>query len=130
MYKKIVNPETGRKVNIFGPTGKRVLKNYRNVLQHGGRCMKSSRCPNCNQSFVRGVDGTLLCQNCLKRYKYDIKSQKGCTEISDKKQAKLGPKCNWKKAIDENSGEPYYYDDGGSENCKTTWDAPDSFIEN
>ena len=32
-YKTIVNPETGRKVNINGTIGKRVLKKY---LRYGG----------------------------------------------------------------------------------------------
>jgi len=32
MYRKIVNPETGRKVNINGIIGKRVLRNYINLI--------------------------------------------------------------------------------------------------
>ena len=31
-YNYIRNPDTGRKVNIFGKTGKRVLKNYLKLL--------------------------------------------------------------------------------------------------
>ena len=32
MYKKIINPLTGRKVSIYGKTGKKILKNYLNIL--------------------------------------------------------------------------------------------------
>jgi hypothetical protein len=32
IYNKIVNPKTGRKVNIFGKIGKTVLKNYLNKI--------------------------------------------------------------------------------------------------
>ena len=34
MWNKIVNPETGRKVSVYGKTGQRVLKNY--LYQVGG----------------------------------------------------------------------------------------------
>ena len=34
MYKKIVNPKTGRKVNLHGKIGRLILKNY--LLQFGG----------------------------------------------------------------------------------------------
>ena len=37
MYSKITNPETGRKVNLFGKIGQQVLKNYINVM-NGGAC--------------------------------------------------------------------------------------------
>ena len=36
MWNKIVNPETGRKVNINGKIGKKVLKTYLNSLYGGG----------------------------------------------------------------------------------------------
>lgn len=35
MFDKIVNPETGRKVSIYGKIGKKVLKNYLNSLNGG-----------------------------------------------------------------------------------------------
>ena len=41
MYSKIINPETGRMVNVDGRLGKEILKNYLNVL-HGGASSKSS----------------------------------------------------------------------------------------
>ena len=37
MWNKIVNPETGRKVNINGIIGKRIIKNYFNNLYGGAR---------------------------------------------------------------------------------------------
>ena len=36
VYNKIVNPETGRLVNIRGRLGKRVLRNYLTILNGGG----------------------------------------------------------------------------------------------
>ena len=35
MYSKIVNPKTGRKVNINGSLGKSIIKNYLNFLKGG-----------------------------------------------------------------------------------------------
>ena len=35
MWKKIVNPETGRKVNLLGPIGQRVIRNYINNMKGG-----------------------------------------------------------------------------------------------
>ena len=35
MYDKIVNPKTGRKVNINGKLGRQILRNYLDVLQGG-----------------------------------------------------------------------------------------------
>ena len=35
MWNKIVNPETGRKVNVNGKIGKKVLKNYLNNINGG-----------------------------------------------------------------------------------------------
>jgi len=36
MYNSIINPITNRKVNIDGPLGRSILKNYLNYLQKGG----------------------------------------------------------------------------------------------
>lgn len=43
MYKKIVNPETGRKVSINNKIGKKILSNYINVLRGGKRIDGSFR---------------------------------------------------------------------------------------
>ena len=43
----IVNPETGRKVNINGLIGRRVIKNYIQRVQTGGFVRSSSRMPSC-----------------------------------------------------------------------------------
>ena len=37
MWNKIVNPKTGRKVNINGKIGKKVIKNYINNQSAGGK---------------------------------------------------------------------------------------------
>ena len=37
MYDKIMNPKTGRKVNINGKLGRQILRNYLDVLQGGAR---------------------------------------------------------------------------------------------
>ena len=44
MYKKIVNPETGRKVNINNKLGKKILSNYINLLR-GGKVHKTEVVP-------------------------------------------------------------------------------------
>ena len=36
MYKKILNPETGRYVNIKSSTGKKVLEKYKREIQKAG----------------------------------------------------------------------------------------------
>ena len=44
-YDRIVNPETGRYVSLYGPTGQRVINNYLNFYQSGGaNTPKSARC--------------------------------------------------------------------------------------
>ena len=35
-YKHIVNPVSGRKVNLFGNQGKKIINNYLKIIQHGG----------------------------------------------------------------------------------------------
>ena len=35
-YNHIVNPISGKKVNLFGNQGKKIINNYLNILQHGG----------------------------------------------------------------------------------------------
>ena len=40
MYKQIVNPATGRKVNVNGKLGQKVLNNYYNQIGGDGRCLK------------------------------------------------------------------------------------------
>jgi hypothetical protein len=42
MYQQIVNPETGRKVNIFSKLGKKILNNY--TLQIGGASLTTTNC--------------------------------------------------------------------------------------
>ena len=43
-YSKITNPETGRKVNIFGKKGQQILRNYINQLGgHNGPCAMSAK---------------------------------------------------------------------------------------
>lgn len=40
MYKQIVNPATGRKVNVNGKLGQKVLNNYYNQIGGDGACLK------------------------------------------------------------------------------------------
>jgi hypothetical protein len=45
MYKKIINPETGRNISIYGKIGKKILRNYLKNLQFGGaRKDNSNKC--------------------------------------------------------------------------------------
>ena len=52
-YNHIVNPMSGKKVNLFGNQGKKIINNYLNILQHGGNgcnglrkapCIKHKEC--------------------------------------------------------------------------------------
>ena len=43
-YQYIVNPETGRRVNLFGKIGKRVIRNYISNM-NGGMIRDGSRIP-------------------------------------------------------------------------------------
>ena len=57
MYNKIVNPLTGRKVNINGKTGKKVLQKYRNQLGGGSPCTQFHGKPiACQAHSQDGVD--------------------------------------------------------------------------
>ena len=42
MYSYISNPETGRKVSIYGKIGQKVIRNYINVM-NGGACSEGSK---------------------------------------------------------------------------------------
>ena len=44
MYNKIINPVTGRQVSIFGKLGKKILKNYINMI--GGAPAMIENIPN------------------------------------------------------------------------------------
>ena len=48
---KIVNPETGYRVDVNGQIGKRVLRNYLNTMRGGG-----TKCEDVDKSFTRGYD--------------------------------------------------------------------------
>ena len=46
MYEYIVNPKTGRKVNVNGTIGRKVIQNY--LKQLGGFIRSGSRMPSCD----------------------------------------------------------------------------------
>jgi len=54
-FEYIVNPETGRKVNVNGKTGRRILNNYINQL--GGAIRAGSRIPSDQYLQTGGHDG-------------------------------------------------------------------------
>lgn len=58
MWKKIVNPETGRKVSVNGNIGKKILKNY--LHQLGGASFASNASSGSNSSSSLG-NGIILC---------------------------------------------------------------------
>ena len=59
MWKKIINPETGRKVNINGSIGIKVLNNFLTELQGGSSvCGLDEKTKRCNRKSV-GIDGDL-----------------------------------------------------------------------
>lgn len=41
MYSKIINPKTGRKVNVSGKLGRSIIRNYLTILNAGGKTPKS-----------------------------------------------------------------------------------------
>ena len=53
MYSKIVNPSTGRKVNISSRLGRKILKNYLQVLK-GGASGASGAASRRSSSRLRG----------------------------------------------------------------------------
>ena len=51
MYHKIVNPKTGRKVNIYTKLGQAILKGYLNQLGgHNGPCGLNAKTGRCKKS--------------------------------------------------------------------------------
>ena len=52
MYNKIVNPKTGRKVNLNGKIGRLILKNY--LLQFGGASLVEVGLDNTLEQIVKG----------------------------------------------------------------------------
>ena len=49
MYSKITNPETGRKVDLFGKIGQKILRNYVNLMNGGGLFGGPPPAPSCAQ---------------------------------------------------------------------------------
>ena len=58
MWKKIINPETGRKVSVNGTIGKKILKNY--LHQLGGASFASNASSGSKSSSSVG-NGIILC---------------------------------------------------------------------
>ena len=71
IYTKIVNPKTGRKVNIAGPTGRSIIKQYLNFVRGGGAPIDSE-----NFSLSRHEANNALTL-CNKRLKQLAKKQRG-----------------------------------------------------
>ena len=61
MYSKITNPETGRKVNLFGKIGQQILKNYINVMNGGACKFQLHSCTSQPPGFSECCEG-LTCQ--------------------------------------------------------------------
>ena len=57
MYSKITNPETGRKVNLFGKIGQQILKNYINVMNDGASRSEDEECTSKPHGFVSAAKG-------------------------------------------------------------------------
>ena len=86
MYAKIVNPNTGRRVSIYGKTGKQILRNYVDSINGGGLFRK----PNCTDGRNRDhgcpCDEDLQCKNNV--CEYDIfKKRKVCLTDAQRKIA-------------------------------------------
>ena len=96
MFDKIVNPNTGRKVNIYSNTGKAVLQNYINVLknQNGG-----SKCPSEGLEPIEclGTTKSERHKEYLQQSKiYHPDKNGSCVISATKKFTRLGHICNEK----------------------------------
>jgi hypothetical protein len=52
-YNQIVNPETGRRVNINGKIGQKVLKNYIQEMNGGTWCVRGRMGASCRKKKPR-----------------------------------------------------------------------------
>ena len=97
MYDKIVNPISGRKVNITGKLGKQILQNYLNQISHTGgkscgRITKKSHdvfAPLvCTQTKGKGICDHLTCRqhDCIWVY-----NENKCRKLTKKRLRENGP---------------------------------------
>ena len=88
-FNYIVNPETGRKVSIYGKTGQRVLNNY---IQNGGAMRSGSRIP----SDQYQVGGAVRSGSRIPASQYQVGGGT-CKKFRKTKDPKCNeqPGCNW-----------------------------------
>tara|TARA_B110000208_G_scaffold181293_1_gene231891 strand:+ start:28 stop:690 length:663 start_codon:yes stop_codon:yes gene_type:complete len=88
MWKKIINPETGRKVNINGSIGRIVLNNFLAELQGGSSvCGLDKNTKRCNRKSV-GIDGNLCELGTTGRCRKKPKKKKEVTKEDIVKKAR------------------------------------------
>ena len=96
-YNKIINPSTGRKVNVTSKLGKQILKNYLNQLggaknPHTGKEWSSYKCKGLSMDECENMDNYMRCtwvEETEKRRAYCKKTQRASRKRGQK---------NWKKA--------------------------------
>lgn len=86
LFDKIVNPETGRQVNVNGSLGRRILSNYSQVMR-GGACKKKGTfgfrsviCDTCDEVNFQNP----TCTNCDFSNKRKSLRNKLCNNIKSK----------------------------------------------
>ena len=60
MYNSIINPITNRKVNIDGPLGRSILRNYLNYLQKGGSVSELTHIFNQIRNYESGISDKII----------------------------------------------------------------------
>jgi hypothetical protein len=100
MYEKIVNPKTGRKININSKIGQTIIKNYLQTLQGGNPTYSSYSC----KLGDDGIDGGITVDNCEKQWDTNYPDISRCQLTKNnicKKRQNTSPeraKKNWSKA--------------------------------
>lgn len=119
MYKKIVNPKTGRIVKITSKLGQKVLNNY--LLQiggHKGPCAINPKTNNCKKS-KKGDGNCMVVKGRCKKIKTGKKAQVFSLDLTNGGKIKL-EKIAWKEGATDAEEEEWW---------ETNYDLEDEFEE-
>lgn len=80
-FNKITNPETGRKVSIYGKIGTKVLRNYLQQMGgHQGPCAINPTSGRCKKSKVSDGKCTISSKGCCRKLTHQEYVAKGARE--------------------------------------------------
>ena len=83
MWKNIVNPKTGRKVNLNSRIGKSVLRNYIKQLGGAAAGAKEDKCRICSENLTLEEHHKVTRTHCRHFFHIEcIKKRKSCPECS------------------------------------------------